>query len=120
MAGTRLAPSMDGLPLVLACSAGVRPEPAKSVRQTKDLACELREYAVYGGRLYRPGRHRASSSQLDAEGRLMVTETRLAEPAALSIVAEALRREGLEVLRDDEHLARLHFQRMRQDAADDA
>ena len=150
------------------CAAG---HPIREL-QTKDLACELQVYSVYGGRLYRPGSGRTFSSRLNDEGRLVLTERRLAEPAALSVdlgaygdcpecrpvlylggrawhgdyvrerrpwcewrfvfrdgvlertdavrvesrsdVADALRREGLEVLRDDERLAQLHFERMRQ------
>jgi hypothetical protein len=153
------------------CAAG---HPIREL-QTKDLACELQVYFVYGGRLYRPGTGRTFSSRLNDEGRLVLTETRLAEPAALSIdltaygecpdcrpvlylgergwhgdyvrerrawcewrfvfrdgvlagtdpvriesrsnVADALRREGLEVLSDDERLAQLHFERLRQGEA---
>jgi hypothetical protein len=145
--------------------------------QTKDLACELRVYSVYGGRLYRPSTSRTVSSRLNDDGRLVLTEARLADPAALSIdlrayghcpecrpvlflgerawhgdyvrerhpwcewrfvfrdgvlegtdavhvesrpdVADALRREGLEVLGDDERLARLHFEQMRQGESTD-
>jgi hypothetical protein len=137
--------------------------------QTKDLECDLEVYAVYGDRLYRPAEGRTESAELDDRGRLVLTETRVAEPASVSAeltayshcaecrpvlyltegawhgdavqerrpwcewrfvfragrlqrcegvrvesreaVADALRREGLEVLNDDERLARLHFQR---------
>jgi hypothetical protein len=137
--------------------------------QTKDLDSALDVYSVFEGRLYRPGRERAESVALDDRGRLILTETRVAEPASISLsltaygfcaecrpalylgeaaplrdyvqerrpwcewrfvfrdgrlerretvrvesreaVADALRREGLEVLADDERLARLHFER---------
>ena len=137
--------------------------------QTKDLDCALEVYSIYGARLYRPGKDRTESAQLDESGRLVLTETRVAEAASLSIelrayshcaecrpvlylregtlggdyvherrpwcewgfvfrdgrlercdavrvesrkaVADALRREGREVLDDDERLARLHFGR---------
>jgi hypothetical protein len=137
--------------------------------QTKDLDCTLDVYSVLEGRLYRPGRERAESVVLDDRGRLILTETKIAEPTAISVsltaygscpeclpvlylgegglhhdyvqerrlwcewrfvfrdgrlercetvrvesraaVADALRREGLEVLADDERLARLHFER---------
>jgi len=137
--------------------------------QTKDLDCALEVYSIYGDRLYRPGKDRTESAQLDECGRLVLTETRVAEAASPSIelrayshcaqcrpvlylgegtlggdyvherrswcewgfvfrdgrlercdavrvesrtaVADALRREGREVLDDDERLARLHFER---------
>jgi hypothetical protein len=137
--------------------------------QTKDLDCALNVYRVFAGRLYRPDTQRGTSSRIDDQGRLVVTETRAAEPASISAdltayascgecrpvlflragalrhdyvaerrpwcewrivvrdgrlegrdavrvesrddVANALRREGVEVLADDERLARLHFER---------
>jgi hypothetical protein len=137
--------------------------------QTKDLECTLEVYSVLEGRLYRPAKERSESVAIDDRGRLILTESRLAEPASISasltaygfcadcrpvlylgegglhrdsvqerrpwcewrfvfrdgrlerceavrtesreVVAEALRREGLEVLGDDERLARLHFER---------
>jgi hypothetical protein len=147
------------------CAAGHRVDDL----QTKDLDCAMSVYSVYGDRLYRPGKERAESARLDDRGRLVLTETRVAEPASISAdlraygycrecrpvlhlndfgsrhdyvderhpwcewrfvfrdgrlercetvrvetreaVAEALRRNGLEVLDDDERLARLHFER---------
>ena len=147
------------------CAAGHR----VADLQTKDLDCALEVYSIYGDRLYRPGKDNTESARLDESGRLLLTETRVAEAASLSIelraysqcmecrpvlhlgegtlrsdyvherrpwcewgfafrdgrlerceavrvesreaVAEALRREGREVLDDDERLARLHFER---------
>jgi hypothetical protein len=147
------------------CSAG---HPLGDL-QTKDLDCALNVYSVFAGRLYRPVTERTESARLDDGGRLVLTETRAAEPASISAditaygycaecrpvlflrdsvvahdyvderrpwcewrlvfrdgrlerredvrvesreaVADALRREGIEVLADDERLARLHFER---------
>lgn len=147
------------------CAAGHR----VADLQTKDLECALEVYSIYGDRLYRPGKDRTESAHLDERGRLVLTETRVAEPASVSIelrayshcaecrpvlhlregtlggdyvherrpwcewrlvfrdgrlerceavrvesreaVADALRRDGREVLDDDERLARLHFER---------
>jgi len=152
----------DGAPR---CAAGHR----VTALQTKDLECSLEVYAVYGDRLYRPAKDRTESAALDASGHLVLTETRHAEPASLSMelrayshcgqcrpvlfigegtlggdyvherrpwcewrlgfrdgrlercdpvrvepreaVAAALRREGHEVLDDNERLARLHCER---------
>jgi hypothetical protein len=139
--------------------------------QTKDLDCVMNEYSVFAGRLYRPATERAQSAVVDDQGRLILTQTRTAAPASITIdaaaygycteclpvlflrdsalawdhvderrpwcewrfvfrdgrlercetvrlesreaVADALRREGLEVLADDERLARLHYERGR-------
>lgn len=139
--------------------------------QTKDLDCVLNVYSVFAARLYRPGTDHAESVRLDDQERLVLTETRTAEPASLSAevtaygyctecrpvlflrdsafagdyvderrpwcewrfifrdgrlerremvrvesrdaVADALRHEGVEVLADDERLARLHLERAR-------
>ena len=137
--------------------------------QTKDLECALEVYSVYGDQLYGPGKDRGESVQLDESGRLVLTQTRVAERTSISIelraysfctecrpvlylsagtgagdyvqerrpwcewrfvfragrlqccdvarvesrdaVADALRRDGREVLDDNERLALLHFQR---------
>lgn len=137
--------------------------------QTKDLDCAMVTYSLHGERLYRPGKERGESVELDDRGRLILTQTKICEPASISAelraynhceecrpilylcdpglrgdrvqerrpwcewrlalrdgrlercepvrlesrqsVADALRREGLEVLADDERLARLHFER---------
>lgn len=154
----------DGAPK---CAAGHRLHDL----QTKDLDCAMNEYSVFAGRLYRPATERAESSRLDDHGRLVLTQTRIAAPASITIearaygyctecrpvlflrdaalggdyvderqpwcewrfifrdgqlerseavrvesreaVADALRREGLEVLADDERMARLHYERRR-------
>ena len=148
------------------CAAGHR----ITELQTKDLACDLDDYVVFGGRLYRPGTERTESVHVDDAGRLVLTEVRHAERTSVSVeltaygrchecppvlyledarswhgdyvcerqpwcewrfafrdgvlervdavrvesradVATALRREGLEVLDDEERLARLHRER---------
>lgn len=57
--------------------------------QTKDLDCALEVYSIYGDRLYRPGKDRTESAQLDECGRLKLTETRVAEAASLSLELRA-------------------------------
>jgi hypothetical protein len=126
-------------------------------------------YSLHGERLYRPAKERDEAVAIDDRGHLILTETRICEPASITAelraythceecrpvlylrepgwqgdrvqerrpwcewqlvlrdgrlercepvrlesreaVADALRREGLEVLADDERLARLHFER---------
>lgn len=52
--------------------------------QTKDLDCALDVYSVFDGQLYRPGRDRVEAVRVDDRGRLVLTETRVAEPACIS------------------------------------
>jgi hypothetical protein len=139
--------------------------------QTKDLECELATYVVHGARLYRVGPTSEETTQARADGRLILSTQRIADPLALNaevtaytfcdhcrpvlylrdgqsvwgdyvqerrpwcewrfifvagalerretvrvetraIVAEQLRKEGLEVLDDNDRLARLHFNRL--------
>ena len=67
------------------CAAGHR----VADLQTKELECALEVYSVYGDRLYRPGKDRTESAALDECGRLVLTETRVAEAASLSVELRA-------------------------------
>ena len=153
----------DGVP---ACAAGHR----IASLQSKDLECEMADYAVYRDRLYRVGADGEEAAALGPDGTLILQRERRADPIALTaditayahceccrpvlfieasgrawgdyvqerqpwcewrlvvvagaierrvgvrletreIVAETLRRDGIEVLEDADRLARLHFER---------
>ena len=67
----------DGAP---ACAAGHR----LASLQSKDLECEMADYAVYRDRLYRVGADGDEAAAIGPEGTLVLHRERRAEPIALT------------------------------------
>jgi hypothetical protein len=67
----------DGAP---ACAAGHR----VGELQCKDLECEMAQYAVYGGRLYRVGRDGDETAAVGENGTLVLRRLRRGEPLELT------------------------------------